>query len=468
MSTVVTLDYTARPWQRAMHRAFRSGKRFVVVATHRRGGKTRAALMQLLDAALRTTLEAALYCYVAPFRTQAKQIAWLELKRIVAHLGPLVVDISESDLAITFKHNGARIALFGADNADSLRGLRLDGAVLDEFAHIDPEAWHAVIQPALADRGGWALFIGTPAGIDAFSELFFAAADKPGWQALRFTVYDTQSLPSGEVARLQRDTPPQAFAREFLCDFSASGDDQLISLGDVEAAAHRRYRRVDYEDAARVVGVDVARFGGDRTVIFRRQGLQAFEPLVLTGADNMTVAARVADTINQWRADACFIDVGGGAGVLDRLRQLNFNAIEVAFGGRAMKPDLYVNRRMEMWNELATWLRAGGAIPDSASLKLELATPRFSFDAHGRRVLESKDQIKKRINAGSPDLADALALTFAAPVAGRGRRPVDTSGFEFLEGIDAYTGMRRVMFVKPPEGEPPGPMLGHDPYAHLR
>lgn len=465
MSTVVSLGYVARAWQRTVHAAFR---RFNVVVAHRRSGKTRLALMQLLDGALQTKREAALFAYIAPFRTQARAIAWAELKRIVAHLGPLVVEISESDLAITFKHNGARIALFGADNADALRGLRLDGAVLDEFAFIAPDTWHAVLQPALADRAGWALFIGTPHGVDAFSELFFKAEALPDWFAARFTVHDTDALPADEIARLRRDMPEQAFAREFLCDFSASGEDQLISLADAEAAARRTYPERDIHDSPKVLGVDPARFGDDRSVIVMRQGLRMFSPIVLRGIDNMQLAARVANVITDWRPDAVFIDAGAGAGVIDRLRQLGFDILEVPFGGKAGKPDLFVNRRVEMWAAMADWLRAGGAIPNIPALKMELATPRYSFDAHGRRVLESKDEIRKRIESGSPDIADALALTFASPVASRARRPVDiTAGHRFRDlGRDPLTGVRQFMFLRERRPGPPS-AFDYDPFAFL-
>lgn len=463
MSTIVNLGYIARAWQQKVHAGFR---RFNVIVAHRRSGKTRLALMALVNSALKAPMDAALFAYLAPFLKQARAIAWAELKRIVGHLGPLVVDISESELAITFRHNGARIALFGADNADALRGLRLDGAVLDEFAFIAPETWHSVLQPALADRRGWALFIGTPAGVDAFSELYFAAESRPDWFAARFTCYDTDALPADEIERLRRDMPEQAFAREFLCDFSASGDDQLISLSDCEAAAHRRYARSDFDDSPRILGVDPARFGDDRSVIMRRQGLQTLEPIVLRGVDNMQLAARVANVITDWRPDAVFIDAGAGAGVIDRLRQLSFNVIEVPFGGKASKPEQFNNRRTEMWVAMAEWLRAGGAITNDASLKLELATPRYSFDAANRRVLESKDEIRKRISAGSPDIADALALTFAAPIASKARRSADLDGYQFQDfGIHELNGHGMFSFLK--LRREPKQLSQHNPYDSL-
>ena len=318
---------------------------------------------------------------------------------------------------VTFKTNATIMRLLVGDDPDGMRGLRIDGAVIDEVAQIKPEVWLDIIQPALSDRLGWAMFIGTPAGINLFSELFYKAEALPDWHAARFTVYDTHSLDPIEVDRLRRDMSETSFAREYLCDFSAAGDDQLISLTDAEHAATRVYTTKDVEGAPRVLGVDPARFGDDRSVIMKRQGLQSFDPIVYRGIDNMELAARVAAHIEAWAPDAVFIDSGAGAGVIDRLRQLEYDVIEVPFGGRAVNPNQFINRRSEMWWSMREWLEQGGAIPNDTSLKSEMATPIYWFDAAGRKVLESKDEIKKRLQGGgSPDLADALALTFAYPV----------------------------------------------------
>jgi hypothetical protein len=327
------------------------------------------------------------------------------------------VDISEVDGSVKFKHNGAVIRIFGADNPDAMRGVRLDGAVLDEVAQIKPEIWNDVLQPALSDRRGWAMFIGTPSGINLFSELYFKANELPGWYGARYTVYDTNAIDEDEVERLRRDMSETSFAREYLCDFSAAGDNQLISLSDAESAAKRSYGNADIDHAPKIIGVDPARFGDDRSVIFKRQGLQAFPPLVFRGMNNMDLAVRVATEILDWQPDAVFIDSGAGAGVIDRLRQLNYDVIEIPFGGKATKEKLFINKRSEIWIEMAEWLKEGGAIPNEPSLKQEVSTPIYWYDAAGRKCLESKDEIKKRLQGGgSPDLADALALTFSMPV----------------------------------------------------
>lgn len=414
----VELGYRPRPWQQQCHNRVR---RFTVLALHRRAGKTEWAIMELIDRAASARSELPLFVYLAPLLKQARAIAWGRLK---ARLAPLVdagaVEVREGDMLVRFLNNGAVIQLAGADNPDALRGIRLDGIVVDEVAQIAPEVWTDIVQPALADRLGWAYFIGTPHGINLFSELFYGADNKPDWHAARFTVYDTNALDAAEVERLRDPaiTPEHTFAREFLCDFAAAGDDQLISLLEAEDAAKRRYTPRDIEGAARIVGVDVARFGDDRSVIVKRQGLCMFPPIAMRGVDNMTLAARVANVIEEWEPDAVFIDLGGGAGVIDRLRQLGHEqVIEVAFGGKATKERLFLNRRSEMWTEMAAWLRGGGSIPNESTLKQELATPIYWLDPQGRRVLEPKDEIKKRLQGGaSPDLADALALTFAMPV----------------------------------------------------
>ena len=413
---LIKLDYTPRTWQRECHI---KKQRFSVYALHRRSGKTELAIMELIDKAMKTDKELAMFVYVAPFLRQAKAIAWARLKSKIEPLRRTsVIEINEGELSVRFKHNGAIIRLFGGDNPDAMRGLRLDGIVMDEVAQLKNELWTDIVQPALSDRLGWSIFIGTPSGINLFSELYYKAINEDGWTASRYTVFDTDSLHPDEVTRLKRDMSETSFAREYLCDFSAQGDDQLIALADTEDAAKRIYQKDHVKLSPIVLGIDPARVGDDRSVVFRRQGRQAFEPVVYRGIDNMELAARVANLIEEYDPDAVFCDAGAGSGVIDRLRQLSYDVIEIPFGGKAMKPEQYINRRSEMWWLMKQWIEEGGAIPNDVALKQELATPIYWYDNVGRRVLESKDQIKKRLQgAGSPDLADALALTFALPVA---------------------------------------------------
>jgi hypothetical protein len=408
----IDLGYRPRQWQRECHL---NRKRFTVLALHRRAGKTELALRQLLDSALRCNLELGLFFYVAPLLKQAKTIAWARLKQIVAPLQMAgMAEVNESELWVRLLTNGAMIRVYGADNPDAMRGVRLDGVVIDEVADVKPETWREVLQPALADRLGWAMFIGTPHGINLFSELFFRGRDLVDWHASLYTVYDTDALNPEEVERYRQSVDENTFKREMLCDFSASGEDQLMSLTDVNEACRRHLRQDEYAHAARILGVDPARFGDDRSVIFPRQGLYAMHPQVYRGIDNMALADKVAQQIELFRPDAVFIDAGNGSGVIDRLRQLHHEVIEVHFSGSPSQAR-YLNKRAEMWFEMRDWLRAGGAIPDLVDLKQDLAAPTYRFTPADKIQLESKDDIKAR-GLPSPDLGDALALTFAFPI----------------------------------------------------
>lgn len=414
----VDLGYKPRKWQQQCH-ADRS--RFRVFALHRRAGKTVMATMELIHAASGFKDELGLFVFVAPFLSQAKSIAWGMIKFRLRELIRLdAIHVNEAELTITFKNNGAKIKLFGADNPDALRGVRLDGAVLDEVAQMKPEVWDDIIQPALSDRKGWAIFIGTPSGINMFSEKFYKAKTLKDWSSALFTVYDTDAIDPEEVERLKRDMASSSFAREYMCDFAAAGEDQLISMGDIEIAANRIYPLNHFDYAPRIIGVDPARFGDDSSVIIKRQGLQLFEPIAFHGMNNMELADQVAYHISSWQPDAVFIDAGNGSGVIDRLRQLNHEVIEVPFGGKAIDPK-YLNKRCEMWDGVKQWIAEGGAIPNHQRLKQDLATPRYWYSTgKGQMIVEPKDDIKAR-GLPSSDYGDALCLTFAMPVAPKNR-----------------------------------------------
>lgn len=423
----ITIPY--KPRYPELHAALES-RRFSVLVAHRRFGKTVLAVNHLLKQAAVCRRERGSFAYVAPFRNQAKAVAWDYLKHYSAPVPGRAVN--EGELSVLLP-NGAKLRIFGADNPDALRGLYFDGVVLDEVAQMKPEVWEEIVRPALSDRMGWALFIGTPKGVNLFSELYYKAAElqaegDPDWYAASFPVTATSALPPSDVENMRRELSDNAWRQEMLCDFTAASDDALIPIDLVSEAASRVISPAAAEGAPVVVGVDVARFGSDATVFMRRRGLAAFAPVVLRGLDNMAVADRLAVFMDEHRPDAVFIDAGGGAGVIDRLRRLGRDVIEAPFGARALNDARFVNRRAEMWRAVRDWLTAGGGLPDDTVLKADLSTPRYEFDAAGRLKLESKDEIKARLGR-SPDTADALALTFYAPVPLRGaaRKGVRTS-----------------------------------------
>ena len=406
-------DYVAHKYQKEIHKNL---KRFSVLVCHRRFGKTYLAINTLIDAAVRTKRENLRFGYVAPYQKQAKQVAWDYLKRFTLNIPGTKANESES--AIDFP-NGARIRLYGSDNGESMRGLYFDGVVMDEVADMRPETWSEIIRPALTDvhHKGWCLFIGTPKGLNQFYDLYQYAQQDPEWYAGMYRVDETDVLDDEEVQMARNTMAENQYRREFLCDFSASMDNALITIDKVSDAAAKKMTEADITGSARILGVDVARFGSDRSVIQKRQGLAAFEPKIFDDIDNMTLAGMVAQTINDWQPDAVFIDSGRGEGVIDRLRQLGYFVTEVNFGGKALNPT-YNNKRSEMWDNIRIWLDDGGALPNNTDLKTDLCVPLYKFDNSNRMQLESKDDIKKR-GGRSPDLGDALALTFSYPVAAK-------------------------------------------------
>lgn len=408
----IDIGFRPRPWQAE---CFRRLRRFSVLVIHRRAGKTVMAVMKLIDSALRNTHPAPRYAYIAPLLKQAKDVAWDYLKTYARKVPG--TRINEAELFTEFP-NGARIRIYGADNPDSLRGIYLDGAVLDEVADMKPEVWDEVVLPTLTDRQGWALFIGTPKGVNRFSELYDKAQVLPGWFRQLYTVYDTGALPDSEIELARSTMSANAFAQEYLCDFAAANENTLIPLALAMAAKGKHLKADVYGHAPKILGVDVARQGGDRSVIIRRQGLASWTPITMQGLDAMAVASRVAAEIQAWNPDAVMVDGTGGygAGVIDRLRQLGYSIIEVQFGAKANDPR-FQNKRAEMYWGVKEWLEQGGALPDDMALVRELSALTYEHDRiRGVFKLEPKEGLKERIGV-SPDLADALACTFAQPIA---------------------------------------------------
>jgi hypothetical protein len=212
--------------------------------------------------------------------------------------------------------------------------------------------------------------------------------------------------------------------------------DTLIGPDECAEATRRAWTADDVATAPRVLGVDVARFGDDASVIFPRQGLVAFPPMKHRHIDGTQGAGLVARKWQDWQADACFIDDTGGFGSswIDNLRRLGRTPIGIAFSGRASDPR-YDNKRTEMYFEAVDWIRRGGALPPGpASQELIAALSRTTYSFRGDRLLlEPKDQVKARLGY-SPDDADAFALTFAQPVAVRER---------FWDRTEEWERMRR-------------------------
>jgi hypothetical protein len=218
--TALRLDYEAREAFVEFHRR---DEQFAALVCHRRAGKTVACINDLVDASLRCEKKNPRFAYIAPYYRQAKTVAWQYLKDAVRPLrgAGIEVRINEGELYVEFP-TGARVSLYGADNYDAMRGLYFDGVVLDEFADFSPLAWREVIYPALTDRNGWAVFIGTPKGRNAFWQVYDNATRDPRWYSMMLKASDSGLVSEEALDIARQQMTPEQYDQEWECSFDAA------------------------------------------------------------------------------------------------------------------------------------------------------------------------------------------------------------------------------------------------------
>ena len=238
---VETIPYKPRAAFKPFHNRT---ERWACLVAHRRAGKTVAAINDIIRAALMCKSEQPLFAYIAPFRSQAKSVAWDYLKRFAR---PILATSNEAELTVELI-TGAKIRLFGADNADAMRGLGFDGVFLDEYGDFRPSVWGNVIRPTLSDKQGWAVFAGTPKGKNQFWDIFETAKRTPGeWFHLVLRASESGLLPDTELKAAAAQISQDQFEQEYQCSFEAAiigafyGEDlrKITEAGQV--------RRVDYD-----------------------------------------------------------------------------------------------------------------------------------------------------------------------------------------------------------------------------
>ena len=227
----VVIPYAPRAPQLQIHDAV-DNSRFTVVVAHRRFGKTVAAINEAIRAAINCPLERPRIGYIAPTYSQAKRVAWDYLTH---YTRPLGATANIAELRVDFWDR--RIQLYGSDNPDSLRGQYFDLVILDEIADQNPKIWNEIIRPALADRKGKAIFIGTPKGQNHFKELRDRAETEPDWSLLEFRASDTGIVAKEELDAAKREMGDDKYAQEFECSFHASIEGAYYGkiINDLEA-----------------------------------------------------------------------------------------------------------------------------------------------------------------------------------------------------------------------------------------
>ena len=214
------LEYEIDYWPRKVFWDFHTRQqRWAVIVAHRRCGKTVACINDLLLRAINENKDNARYAYIAPYYAQAKSIAWDYLMR---YSEPVRVNHNISELWVELM-NGSRIRLFGGDSPNSLRGNYLDGVIIDEMADTKPSLWGEVIRPLLADRRGWAVFIGTPKGHNTFYDIYQYATLNPNeWYSKTLRASQTQIIAQEELDDALKLMTVDQYQQEFECSFEAA------------------------------------------------------------------------------------------------------------------------------------------------------------------------------------------------------------------------------------------------------
>ena len=214
----IVIPYKPRALQKILHGQI-DKHRFSVIVLHRRAGKTVMAINHMLKAALTNKLLNPRYAFISPYRLQGKATAWDYIKQFAGKIPG--TKFNESELRCDLP-NGARITILGAENDQAIRGISLDGCVFDETQSIKPTIFPEVIRPALADRKGWCIFIGTPKGRNNFYQLYEQAKKNPKWYACTYKASETDILDEEELQAARDVMSKDLYEQEFECSFQAA------------------------------------------------------------------------------------------------------------------------------------------------------------------------------------------------------------------------------------------------------
>lgn len=363
---------------------------------------------------------------------------WFELSATSIKPQKWFDKIVQQDLQRGTKYYYAEAKLWSEENPDAYAGVHNPlGLMLifDEASGIPSPIWtvaEGYFTEPIPDRY-WFCFSNPRKNQGAFFECFHK--DRDFWDTSNIDSRDVEgtdkSVYQSIIDKYGEDSDEAKV--EVYGQFPSIGDDQFISLAVVEEAIQRD--RYNDPTAPVIIGVDVARFGSDKTVIYGRKGRDRLFVKKFSGLDTMQVVGKVIEAINEYEPDLTVIDEGGvGAGVLDRLIEQRYKVRGVNFGSKA--DDMaWGNKRSEMWGEMKDWLRGASIGSNDAQEDRrfvdDLTGPRYKVNSNGGILLESKADMKKR-GVASPDEADALAITFAYPVA---RRRITESSISPRRGI---------------------------------
>jgi hypothetical protein len=400
-------------------KALQTSDKAVRVAISSGHGSGKSALFSFLISWFMATRPDANIKATANTKTQLQATLWRELA--LWHKRSLFIDWFDW-MATSYRAKEspetwvANAIPWSVNNAEAFAGMhgKHVAVFFDEASAIDDVIWET-IEGAFTTGEYKPLFVvaGNPTRSSGGFYRCFHDKNSP-WKTFRVDSRTARMTNKAQLNEwIERWGADSNFAKvRIYGQFPTVGDIQFIPTYDIDRAMGARVHPV--EDDYLVFGVDVARRGSDSSIIFPRRSNVALPPKQYREPDLMRLASLVADEIDKQRPDTVFVDGNGlGAGLIDRLRQLGFQIIEVI--GQSRPIDLhYYNKRAECYGGLKEWLRSDVSLPNDNELQEELVAIEYDMPKD-RILLENKDDIRERLGR-SPDKADALALTFAEPV----------------------------------------------------
>ncbi len=382
---------------------------------------TRIGSTTIVSANSEAQLRSVTWAEITKWLSMALNSHWFEVSATRVLPAKWIAELVERDLKLGTRYWGVEGRLWSAENPDAYAGVHNFAGVMlvfDEASGIDDGIWSVASGFFTENTPNrfWLAFSNPRRNSGYFYECF--NSKREFW---RTKTVDARSVEGTDKAVYQQiidEYGPDSSAAhvEVYGEFPNASDDQFIGTLLVDEAMARAPSKDP--SAPIVVGVDPARFGADATVIAIRQGRDILAIRRFRGDDTMEVVGRVIDVITEFSPQLVVIDEGGlGAGVVDRLKEQRYRIRGVNFGNKSIKPLMYGNKRAEMWGAMKEWLKTA-SIPKDRFLRSDLTGPMMKPDSKGTIFLESKKDMKSR-GLASPDAADAIAITFAFPVAHR-------------------------------------------------
>jgi len=383
---------------------------------------TRIGATVIVSANSESQLRSVTWAEITKWSSMSINTYWWEISATRVMPAKWLTELVERDLKKGTRYWNLEGRLWSAENPDSFAGVHnYDGVmvVFDEASGIDDSIW-AVTSGFFTENTPnrfWCCFSNPRRNTGYFYEAI-EGSKRDFWQSRQVDARDVEGTDKNVYNQIIEEYGPDSYQAhvEVYGSFPSEGDDQFIPSSLVDDAMKRE--KWQDESAPIVIGVDPARFGSDSTVIAVRQGRDVIAIKRHKGDDTMETVGRVIEAIEEYQPALVNIDEGGlGAGVVDRLKEQRYKIKGVNFGNKAKNSMMYGNKRAEMWGDMREWLKSA-SVPTDRYLKSDLISPMMKPDSKGSIFLESKKDMRSR-GLASPDAADAIALTFAFPVAHR-------------------------------------------------